>query len=564
MSTGPQGIQGIQGVRGVQGLTGPTGLQGIRGLQGLSGAKGDVGPTGPQGVDGPQGVAGLPGGPTGWTGPQGIQGPQGTQGIDGFSGGLTLQMNYTTQPLSTDVVATTFASGGSSSFANPTGITIDLSGNVYVCEFYASRVFKITSSGVVGLLAGSSPGYVDGNGSNAKFNNPNGIAVDSSGNVYVADNTNNRIRKIAPNGDVSTLAGSGSPGSSNGNGILASFSGPTDVAVDSAGVVYVTDGNNTLIRKIQPNGDVSTIPGTAGFGWCPSIDVDSSGNLYIADFTGSIRKIASNGTVSTLISGLYQPYGVGVSSSGTVYVAYYGANSLIRVNSNGTFTTLSSDFYSPTGVTVKSDGTIYVADQNNNRVRKITLGADPNIYAGTPITGTLLTNFNPALSGSTITIPEGTTNQKVASFTVAASNLPLKTSVTGIWTLTLYATVGLSTSPASFYFQVMDGVTTVATGTTTSVNQSSPMQLYKSILSIPARTYLSDLTLNLYATTQASSSLTIGFNGSTMSYLNTTIPTIGTTGPTGPAGVGVPISFDGGFPSSSFSFGPALDCGRVV
>ena len=110
----------------------------------------------------------------------------------------------------------------------------------------------------------------------------------------------------------------------------------------------------------------------------------------------------------------------------------------------------------------------------------------------------------------------------------------------------------------------MDGATTVATGTTTSVNQSSPMQLYKSILSIPARTYLSDLTLNLYATTQASSSLTIGFNGSTMSYLNTTIPTIGTTGPTGPAGVGVPISFDGGFPSSSFSFGPALDCGRVV
>ena len=103
--------------------------------------------------------------------------------------------------------------------------------------------------------------------------------------------------------------------------------------------------------------------------------------------------------------------------------------------------------------------------------------------------------------------------------------------------MTLYATVGLSTSPASFYFEVVDGATTVATGTTTtSVNQSSPMQLYKSNLSIPARTYTTNLTLNIYVTTQASSSLILGFNGSTISYVNTTIPSVGNTGPTGPTG----------------------------
>ena len=176
-----------------------------------------------------------------------------------------------------------------------------------------------------------------------------------------------------------------------------------------------------------------------------------------------------------------------------------------------------------------------------------------------------MTSFNPSLTGSTITIPAGTTNAKVAAFTVAASSLPLKTSVTGVWSTTLYATVGLSTSPASFYFEIVDGATVVATGTTfTSVNQSSPMQLYKSNLTIPARTYTTNLTLNIYVTTQASSSLTLGFNGSTISYLNTTIPSVGVTGTTGHTGpIGTPLSFDGGTPSISFQYGPVFDCGSV-
>ena len=195
----------------------------------------------------------------------------------------------------------------------------------------------------------------------------------------------------------------------------------------------------------------------------------------------------------------------------------------------------NTQFSSPIGILVTSSGIVYVTEAT--RIRRLTFGADPNIYSGSPITGSLLTTFNPALTSSTITIPASTTNAKVAIFTLPAASLPLKTSVTGVWTLTLYATVGLSTSPASFYFEVVDGETTVATGTTvTSVNLSSPMQLYKSNLTIPARTYTTDLTLNIYATTQASSSLTLGFNGSTISYLNTTVPSVGATGTTGPTG----------------------------
>jgi len=212
----------------------------------------------------------------------------------------------------------------------------------------------------------------------------------------------------------------------------------------------------------------------------------------------------------------------------------------------------AGSFNIPRGVAVFND-VLYVAGLFNYSVYKVTVGANPNIYAGTPITGTLLTTFNPALTASTITIPAGFTNANVARFTLPASSLPLKTSVTGVWSLILYATVGLSTSPASFYFQVVDGATTVATGTTTtSVNQSSPMQLYKSNLTIPARTYTTDLTLNIYATTQASSSLTLGFNGSTISYVNTTIPTVGATGPTGIGSTGGtgPTGFTGNMGST--------------
>jgi sugar lactone lactonase YvrE len=558
---------------------------------------------GPTGRTGPTGSASTVTGPTGTTGATGaastVTGPTGSMGIDGFSGGLTLQMDYRTQEVTGVGVISTFAgssagsadgTGTNATFNNPTGVAVDSSGNVYVTDSVNHRIRKITPLGVVTIFAGSSAGSADGTGTNATFNGPYGVAVDSAGNLYIADTINNRIRKITPAGVVTTLAGSGGTFLADGTGAGASFYQPYGVAVDSSGNVYVADTLNYRIRKITPAGVVTTIPNWT-FQYPIGIAVDSDGILYVGGISNSIRKVTQLGVITTLAGGstgsadgtgtnaqFNECWGITIDSFGNLYVTDHSNRRIRKISPAGVVTTIagsgsqgSSDgtgsnasFNFPWGITVNLSGNLYIADRNNHRIRYLTFsGTDPNIYAGTTFTGTLLTTFNPALTGSTITIPAGTTNAKVASFTLAASSLPLKTSVTGVWSLTLYATVGLSTSPASFYFEIVDGATTVATGTTTtSVNQSSPMQLYKSNLTIPARTYTTDLTLNIYATTQASSSLIIGFNGSTISYVNTTIPSVGNTGPTGFTGTTGPTG-SAGSAGSAGNTGPTGSAGSA-
>jgi hypothetical protein len=623
-NTGPTGNTGSTGTTGPTGRTGPTGV---------------TGSTGPTGVTGPTGTQGS-------TGSAGTTGATGSQGIDGFSGGLTLQMNYTAQGTTGDAVVTTFVGSGTqgstngtgtnASFSFPYGISFDSSGNMYVVN--GTTIRKITPLGVVTTLV------------NSGLTEAVGITIDSAGNLYVGDAATNRILKVSPLGVVTTFVGGGQ-GTADGTGTNAQFWYPMAMTIDSLGNLYVTDVFNRRIRKITPSAVVTTFAGSgqgytdatgtnARFGFPYAITVDSSDNLYVTD-PERIRKITPLGVVTTIAGSgttgssdgtgtnatFNYPTGVAVDSNGNVYVTDFYNHRIRKITSTGIVTTVAGNsegyadgtgtnasFKYPWGIAVDSSGVIYVSDKDNHRIRKISFGADPNTYSGAALTGSLLTSFNPALTGSTITIPAGTTNAKVASFTVAAASLPLKTSVTGVWSLVLYATVGLSTSPASFYFQVVDGSTTVATGTTTtSVNLSSPMQLYKSNLTIPARTYSSDLTLNIYATTQASSSLTLGFNGSTISYVNTTIPSVGNTGPTGSAGVtgstgptgrtgptgvtgptgiqgptgtqgptgvtgptgvngttgatgpvGTPIAFDGGSPSSSYTYGPVFDCGSIL
>lgn len=190
----------------------------------------------------------------------------------------------------------TDATGTAARFAAPSGIAVDSAGNVFVVDSEASTVRKITPGGVVSTVAGSanSNGFINGPGATARFAVPFDVAVDLMGNLYITDRNNSAIRKVSSGGDVTTLAGSGKAGFTNGIGAAASFTFPSGIAVDSAGVVYAADTDNQVIRKITPNGEVTTLAGgsigsTDGVGtaakfWNPKdVAVDAKGTMFVTD-----------------------------------------------------------------------------------------------------------------------------------------------------------------------------------------------------------------------------------------------------------------------------------------
>ncbi len=263
----------------------------------------------------------------------------------------------TTLAGSAGVTGSANGTGTAASFNGPSAVAVDAFGNVYVADVWNELIRKITPGGLVSTLAGSGAiGSANGTGNAASFYYPLGVAVDASGNVYVGDAANNLVRKITPGGVVTTLAGSGAIGSANGNGTSASFYGPAGVAVDSSGNVYVADRNNNMIRKITPGGVVTTFAGStssgssdgtgtaASFSNPHDVAVDSSGNVYVADtYNNLIRKITPGGVVTTLAGGgvccytdgtgtaasFSLPYSVAVDSFCSVYVADTG-NHVIR------------------------------------------------------------------------------------------------------------------------------------------------------------------------------------------------------------------------------------------
>ncbi len=235
--------------------------------------------------------------------------------------------------------------GATAQFYDPFGVAIDDQGNVYVGDSNNNKIRKISSNGDVSTLAGSIPGYADGTGTAAQFNAPYGVAVDVQGNVFVADLYNHRIRKVTPNGEVSTLAGS-TQGLANGIGSAAQFNFPRGIAVDSRGNVYVADSNNHQIRKITSNGLVTTLAGsvagfkdgeadTSQFDFPNEVALDAVGRVYVADGNNhKIRKIELNGEVSTIAGDAFgfadgtsetaqfnSPYGIAIDAEGNIYVA---------------------------------------------------------------------------------------------------------------------------------------------------------------------------------------------------------------------------------------------------
>ncbi|WP_018344351.1 NHL repeat-containing protein [Cytophaga aurantiaca] len=318
---------------------------------------------------------------------------------------------------------TTFAGSGTAgsadgtgiaaSFSGPRGLAMDGSGNIYVADFGNHLIRKITSAGVVSTFAGTgSAGFVDGTGTAASFNSPRGLAVDAFGNVFVADWGNHTIRKITPAGVVTKYAGTGSYGSVNAKGTSASFNSPAAVAFDRDGNLYVADTGNDLIRKISPARVVTTLAGSgssgnsngngtaATFNEPFGITVQSSGNIIVADRSNHlIRKITPAGIVTTLAgsgtigsadgvgtaASFYNPYCITADSYGNLYVTDWANNLIRRITDAGKVTTLAggssqnaadgkganASFNFPTGIVVDSQGNLYVSDSNNNTIRKI-------------------------------------------------------------------------------------------------------------------------------------------------------------------------------------------------
>jgi sugar lactone lactonase YvrE len=332
-----------------------------------------------------------------------------------------LPYTFTTYAGSAGAIANTDGTGTAARFGGPYGLAIDGAGNLYVGDPAEETVRKITPAKVVTTIAGTAQtnGSANGLGTAATFNGVSGVAVDASGNVYAADVYNHVIRRIGPDGTVTTYAGTaGSQGSTDGTGAAARFFNPEDVAVDGAGNVYVSDTGNSTIRRIAPGGVVTTWAGTAGivgsadgtgaaatFNGPRGLAVNSAGTVYVADSrNNTVRAITPARVVTTLVGAAGQsgstdgvgsaarfgsfsggPVGLGLDQAGNLYVADTGNNTLRFVTPGGTVTTLagfpgyfgSSDgtgayasFNIPIGVAVDGSGNVYVADDGNSTIRR--------------------------------------------------------------------------------------------------------------------------------------------------------------------------------------------------
>ena len=290
--------------------------------------------------------------------------------------------NNRVREISTSGIISTYAGNGHGGYSGdggaatsaqvyaPAGLAFDNSGTLYIVDSYNNRIRVVNkSTGKISTIAGDGSGAYNGDGINstsAELNNPSGIAIDASGNIYIADQSNERIRKINTSGIISTVAGNGSYGYT-GDGVQATASelfNPQGITLDASGNLYIADESNQRVREVSTSGIISTIAGLGGSGTFSgdggpttaaginnptSLAIDGTGNIYIADWTNNcIREINTSSIISTI--------------AGNPVASTYGGDGSLAIN---------SVINNPRSVAIDKAQNIYFADQNNNRVREI-------------------------------------------------------------------------------------------------------------------------------------------------------------------------------------------------
>lgn len=285
----------------------------------------------------------------------------------------------------------------------PTGVAVDAAKNIYIADQGNNCIRRVSAAGVITTIAGTGAAGYSGDGgaaTAAMLSTPVALAVDGGGNVFVADQTNNRIRKISPTGIITTVAGSGATSGFSGDGFAATaalLSGPVGIAVTSSGALYIVDQMNNRIRMVNPAGVISTVAGTGVSGY-----TGDGGNALSARFNF--------------------PTGVAATDSGYIYIAEGNNNAIRKVDLSGIITTIAGDGSSgfagdggaataarlsaPNSLAIDAAGKIFVADAGNNRVRKIAKkpvinGIATPLFVATPTLSPNPTTGSISISGMT-------------------------------------------------------------------------------------------------------------------------------------------------------------------
>ncbi|MFK4066317.1 RICIN domain-containing protein [Streptomyces sp. NPDC029674] len=326
---------------------------------------------------------------------------------------------------------------GSAELQVPGGIAVDSTGALYIADTENHRVRKVTPDGIITTVAGT--GNMSAVGDNgpavsAQLKSPSAVAVDSTGVLYIADTENHRVRKVTPDGIITTVAGTGNMSAVGDNGPAASalLNSPRAVAVDSAGVLYIAEHDGHRVRKVAVDGTITTLAGTGEAGFAgdggPAVSaqlntpralaLDSAGNVYIADYKNDrVRKVTADGTITTVAGRgdqgtwgdgpaptvlVLAPVGLAVDSAGVLYIAENGRR-VRQVTTDGMISTFAGSWRdrgfdgdggppaaallsNPFGLAVDGDDSVYIADRGNNRVRKVA-SAKPE---GLPESGTVV------------------------------------------------------------------------------------------------------------------------------------------------------------------------------